>query len=275
MRQPFGVQPRPGAGTHQQVDRALFQHPGADAAEHVLRRLALQDHVVDAVLRQQRPEHQAGRAAADDRHLGPHHCCHPVFGRSMAGTGAPHKAAGTALRRPRDPAPHHRGGNAGRRGIADRQAAQGAHRQQREAFRLDGVATPADRFRRDRLDPRAAAQRRHQRRVLATAAAHDQPVRPMRQQIQPAPDGRRGEGRQRRRAIFQPQPVRHGGGEVEAIERFRIGRRQVRVAEQGGEAGLVDHPLGGQLPAFVHAGAGRALHPIVDRLRSPGRCRSR
>ena len=36
MRQPLGMQPRADAGLVEQVDRALLEHAGAHAAEHML-----------------------------------------------------------------------------------------------------------------------------------------------------------------------------------------------------------------------------------------------
>ena len=58
------------AGFVEQVDRDLFDDAGADAAEHVLAGLPLQDDVVDAVLVQQLAEQQARRPGADDGDLG-------------------------------------------------------------------------------------------------------------------------------------------------------------------------------------------------------------
>ncbi len=70
------------AGLVQQVDGDLLQHAGANAAEHVLGGLALEDDGVDAGLVQQLAEQQAGRAGADDGDLGSHGdvSCH---GRSL------------------------------------------------------------------------------------------------------------------------------------------------------------------------------------------------
>ncbi|MNT13563.1 hypothetical protein D3C72_1485380 [compost metagenome] len=56
MHEPFRVHTLTHAGLAHQVDGALLQHPGADAPEHVLGRLALQDDVVDARARQQLPQ---------------------------------------------------------------------------------------------------------------------------------------------------------------------------------------------------------------------------
>ena len=60
------------AGLAQQVDHTLFQHAGADAAEHVVRGLAFEDHVVDAGLVQQLAEQEAVRTGADDGDLSLH-----------------------------------------------------------------------------------------------------------------------------------------------------------------------------------------------------------
>ena len=49
MDQAFAVRARAGADFIEQSDRALFEQPGADAAEHIVRRLAFQDDVVDPV----------------------------------------------------------------------------------------------------------------------------------------------------------------------------------------------------------------------------------
>jgi len=72
VRQALGV----GAGTHagffQQVHGDLFEHAGADAAEHVVGTALLDDDGVEAGGVQQLAEQQAGRAGADDGNLGTH-----------------------------------------------------------------------------------------------------------------------------------------------------------------------------------------------------------
>ena len=62
---------RAAAGFVDQRDGALLQHAGADAAEHMLAAVALEDDGVDAGLVQQLAEQQAGGAGPDDRHLRP------------------------------------------------------------------------------------------------------------------------------------------------------------------------------------------------------------
>ena len=47
--QPLAMRARAGADFVEQRHRSFFEQAGADAAEHVVRRLALQDDVVDAV----------------------------------------------------------------------------------------------------------------------------------------------------------------------------------------------------------------------------------
>ena len=50
----------------------FLDHAGADAAEHVLAGLPLQNDVVDAVLMQELAEQQSRRAGPDDGDLGAH-----------------------------------------------------------------------------------------------------------------------------------------------------------------------------------------------------------
>jgi hypothetical protein len=57
-----------------QVHGHLLQDAGADAAQHVVAGLPLQDDVVDAGLVQQLAEQEAGGAGADDGDLGAHGC---------------------------------------------------------------------------------------------------------------------------------------------------------------------------------------------------------
>ncbi|MCY1302951.1 hypothetical protein D9M70_526370 [compost metagenome] len=75
VHQAFMVHARADVGFAQQVDHALFQHPGANAAEDVVRALAFDDDVVDSSLVQQLAEEKAGRAGADDGDLSLHCCC--------------------------------------------------------------------------------------------------------------------------------------------------------------------------------------------------------
>ena len=80
VRQAFAIHARGHAGLAQQVDHTLFEHAGADAAEHVVGTLAFEDDVVDAGVVQQLAEQQAGRASADDGDLSVHYCS-PVSDR--------------------------------------------------------------------------------------------------------------------------------------------------------------------------------------------------
>ena len=72
VHQPLGVHALAQAELVHQVDRALLEHAGADAAQHVVAAALLDHHGVDAGLVQQLPEQQAGRAGADDGDLGAH-----------------------------------------------------------------------------------------------------------------------------------------------------------------------------------------------------------
>jgi hypothetical protein len=74
VHQSLGVHALAHARLVQQVGGDLFQHAGADAAQHVLRALAFQDDGVDAGFVQQLTEQQAGGACTDDGDLGSHGC---------------------------------------------------------------------------------------------------------------------------------------------------------------------------------------------------------
>ena len=71
MDQAFAMRARAGADFVEQRHGAFFEQAGADAAEHIFRRLALQDDVVDAVSVQQLPKQQSGRPRADDCYFCP------------------------------------------------------------------------------------------------------------------------------------------------------------------------------------------------------------
>ncbi|PAV93217.1 hypothetical protein WR25_22854 [Diploscapter pachys] len=75
MDQPFAIHALGHAGFAQQLDRALFEHAGTDAPQHIVRGLALDDQRIDAGVVQQLAEQQAGRAGADDCNLSLHCCC--------------------------------------------------------------------------------------------------------------------------------------------------------------------------------------------------------
>ena len=65
------VHARAHAGFVEQVHADLLKHAGADAGQHVVWALTLDQDGVNAGLVKQLPEQQAGRAAADDGDLGP------------------------------------------------------------------------------------------------------------------------------------------------------------------------------------------------------------
>ena len=54
----------------QQIHGHLLQHPGADAAQHIVRALALDQHRINARAVQQLAQQQTGRACAHDSDLG-------------------------------------------------------------------------------------------------------------------------------------------------------------------------------------------------------------
>ena len=67
--QTLAMHARADADVVQEIDAHLLENAGADAAEHVLAGLALDDHGVDARLGQELPQQQARGAGADDRDL--------------------------------------------------------------------------------------------------------------------------------------------------------------------------------------------------------------
>ncbi|MCY1407277.1 hypothetical protein D9M71_225730 [compost metagenome] len=75
MHQAFGIHAFADAGLAEHVDSALLQHAGADAAEHVIGGLALDDDVVDTGLVQQLAKQQSGRTGTNDGNLGFHCFC--------------------------------------------------------------------------------------------------------------------------------------------------------------------------------------------------------
>jgi hypothetical protein len=72
--EPLAVHAGPDPGLIEQGDRTLLDDAGADAAEHVIGALRLEDDVVDARLEQKLAEQEAGRPGTDDGNLGPHGC---------------------------------------------------------------------------------------------------------------------------------------------------------------------------------------------------------
>ena len=71
-RSPSACSRAAAPASSEQVDGALLEHAGADAAKHMLAAGALQDDVVHADAGQQLPEQQSGRSRADDDDLGAH-----------------------------------------------------------------------------------------------------------------------------------------------------------------------------------------------------------
>ena len=177
--------------------------------------------------------HQQGRGGADlpGRRLRPRR--RPVPAPAGARKGALSSAAG-------DLPAGHRFRHPGGARKADRQAGERADRQEGEALRLHRVATPAELVRGDGVDAGPRLQHRHQRRVVPPAAADEQRQRPLRQKVERLADRGGGEGRQQRRPSSAAEPVRHRRGEAEAVERLRIGRREVGMLEKARQPRLVD-----------------------------------
>ena len=71
VHQALAMRPRTGADFIEQRHGAFFQQSGADAAEHIIRRLAFQDDVVDPVAVQQLPQQQSRRSRAYDCYFCP------------------------------------------------------------------------------------------------------------------------------------------------------------------------------------------------------------
>ena len=72
LDQPFGLEPRVEAEPFHQPDGDLFQHPGADAREDVIGRLALNHRAVDPFGPQQVAKEQARGPGTNDGNLGFH-----------------------------------------------------------------------------------------------------------------------------------------------------------------------------------------------------------
>jgi hypothetical protein len=73
MDQALAVRARAGAHFIEQSDRSLFQKTCADAAKHIVRRLAFKDDVVDSVGAKQLSQQQSRRPRANDCHFCPQH----------------------------------------------------------------------------------------------------------------------------------------------------------------------------------------------------------
>jgi hypothetical protein len=76
VHQAFGVEPAPDAGLVEKLHRALLEHAGANAAEHMLAAAPFQHDRVDAGALEQLRQQQPGRTRPDDGDLYPH-CCPP------------------------------------------------------------------------------------------------------------------------------------------------------------------------------------------------------
>jgi AraC family transcriptional activator of pobA len=70
--EPLGMHALAGARAFHQRHRALFEHAGANAAQHILGTLALKNDRVDTIKLEQTPEHQARRTRSHNHNLMAH-----------------------------------------------------------------------------------------------------------------------------------------------------------------------------------------------------------
>ena len=88
----LAMQPLAGAEFVHQIDGALLQHAGADAAFDIVAALAFKHDAIDAGAMQQQRQEQPGRTGADDADLRAHLACY-CFGLRNA-VSAPTSACG-------------------------------------------------------------------------------------------------------------------------------------------------------------------------------------
>jgi hypothetical protein len=72
VHEPLGVHSGTDSRLVEQGYADLLEDPGSDTAAHVIARMTLEQHGVDAALVQQLPEQETGWAAADDDDLRSH-----------------------------------------------------------------------------------------------------------------------------------------------------------------------------------------------------------
>lgn len=72
MDQAFLIHALGAARGAQHVDHALFQHPGADAPQHIFGAAPFQDHAVDALKMKKLAQEEPRRPGPDDSDLCPH-----------------------------------------------------------------------------------------------------------------------------------------------------------------------------------------------------------
>ena len=83
MRESVVVHASAGACLVEEIDCDLLDDAGADAAEHMLAGVPLDDDIVDPLVMQELAEQKAGRAGADNDNLCPHGS---PFGMTLHGT---------------------------------------------------------------------------------------------------------------------------------------------------------------------------------------------
>src|SRR6185312_1624777 len=79
MNESFGMRALSRTDFVEQLDRAFLEQASADAPQHIVAGVTLQDDVVDAVAVQQLPEQQSRRACANDCYFSPQYPSPPVL----------------------------------------------------------------------------------------------------------------------------------------------------------------------------------------------------
>ena len=99
VHQAFARQSLADPGFLQQIDRALFEHAGADATKHILAGAPLEHDVVDALQLQQLGQQQARGARANNGDLRSHDSFFRVVERDAASGDGGADAAALAVDR--------------------------------------------------------------------------------------------------------------------------------------------------------------------------------
>src|SRR5436190_960120 len=141
----------------------------------------------------------------------------------------------------KQPAAAHRARRTGRGGQAQWQSEDRANRQIGESLGLERVAIPPNRLNGSDRYPEIPSERRHDRRVVAAAAAHQPFARRTREMTGGGRDRGGGHLGQGRGAVGKRRAARHRGLKVVAVERFRREPLEVRMSQEA------CHVLGGDL----------------------------
>ncbi|MNI44011.1 hypothetical protein D3C73_983620 [compost metagenome] len=93
----------------------------------------------------------------------------------------------------------------------------------------------------------------------------------MRQKVKRLADGRCGEGGKGGRAIGRVQTICHGGGKIEAVERFRVGCGQIWMLQKAFEPCFVHFARSAERAVPIHLSKTKPLDEIVEwRIGRPG-----